>query len=720
MPGWQIATALSIILLLGLGTHIFYRRPPSVLWPSLPLAFGAALLFSVGDLIANQWPDHKAVREVGMFLAYTGLLCITPAWWVFSCRFSQISGYSSVCSRFDVRWLIGINAILWVALLTNPIHGAFFESHPESRSSYGPLWYLTAAVNYLALLGTVILHSRGAFLEKDPTIRSHCRFLVGAILIPLILNMTYVMSPFVLSYDPTALGFAISSAILLYAVRKRGLFTLEQVSLPSLLNTDLDAIVIISRYRRILYANPAAEAFFGSSFLQAGASVDPLFEASATTFRLPEPSRTLPITEPSDHLVTSPSGEEKWFVIETSGVIESSGRQVGVCLRLRDQTALRNAHREGARRLGLLEAIGQSSGNGLLVEDDSGQITYTNQALRTMWGLAEESIPTHTDQLAQVLSDQIGSLPAPHRLFDAETFGPRTGFATQSADCTLTDGRILEVQTFRVSTPHGLEGRTWRFIDVTKPRAETQLMIQNQKLEGLGILADGIAHEFNNLLATIVGNAELIRENLDDDADSSTSLEELEGAALQASERTRQLIAYAGKASFERETINLGELVREVGELSAVSFPGHVKLDFRLHPNLPLVRAGAPELRQVVMNFLMNSADALGEKPGTITVTSGIGQPDRMPHAEASVEYGDPADVGLYVQVSDDGCGINPLVINQVFDPFFTTKFAGRGLGLAASRGILESHSASFRVESILGIGSRFSFLLPLNSDSDQ
>ena len=337
-----------------------------------------------------------------------------------------------------------------------------------------------------------------------------------------------------------------------------------------------------------------------------------------------------------------------------------------------------------------------------------------------MWGLAEESIPTHTDQLAQVLSDQIGSLPAPHRLFDAETFGPRTGFATQSADCTLTDGRILEVQTFRVSTPHGLEGRTWRFIDVTKPRAETQLMIQNQKLEGLGILADGIAHEFNNLLATIVGNAELIRENLDDDADSSTSLEELEGAALQASERTRQLIAYAGKASFERETINLGELVREVGELSAVSFPGHVKLDFRLHPNLPLVRAGAPELRQVVMNFLMNSADALGEKPGTITVTSGIGQPDRMPHAEASVEYGDPADVGLYVQVSDDGCGINPLVINQVFDPFFTTKFAGRGLGLAASRGILESHSASFRVESILGIGSRFSFLLPLNSDSDQ
>ena len=114
------------------------------------------------------------------------------------------------------------------------------------------------------------------------------------------------------------------------------------------------------------------------------------------------------------------------------------------------------------------------------------------------------------------------------------------------------------------------------------------------------------------------------------------------------------------------------------------------------------------------------SADALGEKPGTITVTSGIGQPDRMPHAEASVEYGDPADVGLYVQVSDDGCGINPLVINQVFDPFFTTKFAGHGLGLAASRGILESHSASFRVESILGIGSRFSFLLPLSSDSDQ
>ncbi|MCH2186523.1 PAS domain-containing protein, partial [Myxococcota bacterium] len=538
MPDWQIATALSIVLLLGLGTHIFYRRPPSPLWPSLPLAFGAALLFSVGDLIANQWSEQESLREVGMFLAYTGLLCITPSWWVFSCRFSQISGYASICSRFDVRWLIGINAILWVGLLTNPVHGAFFESHPGSRSSYGPLWYFTAAVNYLALVGTVILHTRGAILEKDPTVRSHCRFLVGAILIPLILNMTYVMSPVVLSYDPTALGFAISSAILLYAVRKRGLFSLEQVSLPSLLNTDLDAIVIISRYRRILYANPAAKAFFGSDLLQVGASVDPLFEASATTFSLPEPSQALPITEPSDHFVTSPSGDQKWFVIETSGVIESTGRQVGVCLRLRDQTALRNAHREGARRLGLLEAIGQSSGNGLLVEDESGNITYTNQALRTMWGLSEESIPTHTVQLEQQLSSRIASLPAPHRLFDVETFGSETGSATLSADCTLTDGRILEVQTFRVSTAHGLEGRTWRFIDVTKTRAETQLMIQNQKLEGLGVLADGIAHEFNNLLATIVGNAELIRESLDDDVDSSTSLDELEEAALQASERT--------------------------------------------------------------------------------------------------------------------------------------------------------------------------------------
>ena len=134
MPGWQIATALSIILLLGLGTHIFYRRPPSVLWPSLPLAFGAALLFSVGDLIANQWPDHKAVREVGMFLAYTGLLCITPAWWVFSCRFSQISGYSSVCSRFDVRWLIGINAILCNCCHGRLLLDAQIYEHPGIRS----------------------------------------------------------------------------------------------------------------------------------------------------------------------------------------------------------------------------------------------------------------------------------------------------------------------------------------------------------------------------------------------------------------------------------------------------------------------------------------------------------------------------------------------------------------------------------------------------------
>ena len=723
MPDWQIATAFSIVLLLGLGTHISYRRPPSQLWPSLPIAFGAALIFSVGDLIANQWPKDLVLREAGMIVAYTGLLAFPPAWWVFSCRFSQMSGYASLCSRFDVRWLIGANAILWVGLVSNPLHGLFMESHPETRSTYGPLWYCTAAVNYAALIGTVILHSRGAFLDKDPAVRSHCRFLIGAILIPLTLNMTYVMSPVILSYDPTALGFAISSALLLYAVRKKNLFALEQVSLPSLLNTDGDAILILSKEARLLYANPAAEAFWGAEYLQPGSRMDALMAASAPTFQLPDPSQVLPSTEPTDHHLTAPSGQTKWFVIETSGVVESGWKQTGICLRLRDQTALRDATHEAARRLGLLEAIGESSGNALLVEDAEGRITYSNEAMRSMWKIPSARLPKKTRELQRLLQAQVASLPSPCRLFDATSFDEEASLIetkqaeTRAADILLIDGRILEVQTFPVATCHGFRGRTWRFTDVTQIRAETRSMIRNQKLEGLGVLADGVAHEFNNLLATILGNAELVRESLDPDVESAKSLEELEHAAVLASERTRQLIAYSGRAAFEREMVNLGPLLREVGELSAVSFPKHVQLDFNLHPALPLVRAGAPELRQVIMNLLMNAADALGDKPGKITIESGVGQPPTMRHAKATAQSGLTPDIGIYVRVSDEGVGIDPLAIERVLDPFFTTKFAGRGLGLAAARGILESHSASLTIESTLGVGSSFAFVLPLEKE---
>ena len=286
MPQWQIATALGISLLVALSTHVFYRRPPQALWPALPWVFFSALIFSVGDLLANLWADNPTIRWAGMLLVYTGLLTIAPGWWLFTRGFSQMTGYRRVAFRSGFPTLVAINTLLWVGLVTNPLHGQFLETRPFARSEYGPLWYVTALVNYLALSAAMYVHAREARFVSDPTIRSQCRVLVAAVAIPMAMNMAYVFSPIPLSYDPTALGFALSCVLFLFAVERRDLFVLERVSLPSVLDNDADPILIVSPRKQLLYANPNAEELFGEGALIPGSPIGDLLGRTVPSFSL--------------------------------------------------------------------------------------------------------------------------------------------------------------------------------------------------------------------------------------------------------------------------------------------------------------------------------------------------------------------------------------------------------------------------------------------------
>ena len=155
MLPWTFSTALAITLLVGLTTYINVRRPPTPLATGLALLFGSALVFSVGDLIANQWSEdeYALVRWIGMILVYTGLLAIAPAWWLFTRKFSEYVGEERAAPKFNLKYLVALNVLLWIGLVTNPWHGQFLtEIHPSSRSSYGPLWYATAIPNYTVIL----------------------------------------------------------------------------------------------------------------------------------------------------------------------------------------------------------------------------------------------------------------------------------------------------------------------------------------------------------------------------------------------------------------------------------------------------------------------------------------------------------------------------------------------------------------------------------------
>jgi PAS domain S-box-containing protein len=253
--------------------------------------------------------------------------------------------------------------------------------------------------------------------------------------------------------------------------------------------------------------------------------------------------------------------------------------------------------------------------------------------------------------------------------------------------------------------------------DVTDLRNLEQQMLHSQKLESLGVLAGGIAHDFNNLLTGILGNADLAKTEMSPLAPSRASLEGIEVAARRAADLCRQLLAYSGRGRFIIQPLNLQELVEEMGHLLAVSISKKVVLKYHFSPGVPAVEADATQLRQVIMNLIVNASEAIGERSGVISVTLGLSHcDDGYLKSCFGADNLKPGDY-VYVEVADTGRGMDKATMDRIFDPFFSTKFTGRGLGLAAVLGIVRGHRGAIKVYSEEGRGTTFKLLFPA-SDS--
>jgi PAS domain S-box-containing protein len=257
-------------------------------------------------------------------------------------------------------------------------------------------------------------------------------------------------------------------------------------------------------------------------------------------------------------------------------------------------------------------------------------------------------------------------------------------------------------------------------IDITQRKdAEAEKLIverrllEGQKLESIGVLAGGIAHDFNNLLTGIIGNANLTALELPLTSPLQQNLKQIENASQRAAELCQQMLAYAGKGRFLIQRVDLGALVETTVPLLRASISKRAMLRFQLQPGLPATMADPTQMRQIVMNLVINASEALGENDGAITLATALVRPGPG-HFEGAV-LAPPRPTGEFItlEVSDTGSGMTADTLAKIFDPFFTTKFAGRGLGLAAVQGIIRSHSGGLKVRSELGRGSIFTLYFP-------
>ena len=238
-----------------------------------------------------------------------------------------------------------------------------------------------------------------------------------------------------------------------------------------------------------------------------------------------------------------------------------------------------------------------------------------------------------------------------------------------------------------------------------------------KRLESLGVLGGGIAHDFNNLLVGIMSNAGLALQELPRESPVRSLIEDIEQSGQRAADLADQLLAYAGKGQFDLQVMELGAVIKETAKLVGASIASNAELFLDIQLGLPPVKGDSIQLRQVIMNLIVNASDALAGSPGKISVCLRRHGPRKSvpasPYIRETPEDGD----FLVLRVKDTGCGMDEETRLKIFDPFFTTKVMGRGLGMSAVLGIVKSHGGTLTLDSELGKGSELSIYLPVSRE---
>ena len=351
--------------------------------------------------------------------------------------------------------------------------------------------------------------------------------------------------------------------------------------------------------------------------------------------------------------------------------------------------------------------------------DQDGRVIWANSALYDVLGYTKEDLTDVETQFSNVHPDD---LEAARAAYDAIYPEVGTIIRYPITRCRHKDGswRWLDGIEMICENQKGERSMLSASRDVTKQiqaeedrRTLAERTHESQRLESLGVMAGGIAHDFNNLLTPIVGETSLALADLEPESALRQPLIKIQKAAHRAAALTKQMLAYSGQGALLIEPINLSLLVEEMGELLQTNISGGAVLSYSLATDLPAIEADASQLSQIVMNLISNARESVDDGNGHIAIRTGVMAPSEVQreHIVGRSEVG--SDPYVFLDVSDDGCGMAAETRLRIFDPFYSTKFTGRGLGLASVLGIVRGHRGLIVLESEVGRGTRFQVLLP-------
>jgi PAS domain S-box-containing protein len=343
--------------------------------------------------------------------------------------------------------------------------------------------------------------------------------------------------------------------------------------------------------------------------------------------------------------------------------------------------------------------LAESSPDLISLHEPSGRFLYASPASLQILGIRPERMSgspiegfLHPDDVEAVLSE--------NRRLASGGEGP----VIRMHRMRRADGTFVEVESSAIAIPGEAPGGLPRVLRVTRDvsarrRLEGRLQ-ENQALSAIGTLAGGVAHEFNNLMAGIQGAVEMLSLLAGENPQARTYLDVIQRMGSRAAELTHQLLAYSRQGKYTPSVLSLRPVVNETVSVLRASLPATVEVAVSVEEGLPPVYADAAQMRQVVTGLCLNAAEAM-PGGGRIVVRAGR----------------EPDGSRVILQVSDTGVGMGEETMSRIFEPFYSTKSAGRGMGLAAIRGIVENHGGEVGVVSRPGEGSTFSVLLPASPE---
>ena len=447
---------------------------------------------------------------------------------------------------------------------------------------------------------------------------------------------------------------------------------------------------------------PSSEAFYG---LVHPADRERVRAAALAAVRTREPYVI-------DHRILLPDGRER-VVNECAEVfVDAQGTPVRMVGTVQDITRLREMELALQRSERYFRSLIENAQDLITILDDQGMIRFQSPSVHRALGYTPaEFVNRRVIELVHPEDVPLVEAAIARALRSPEV-ASTTEFRLRHADGSW---RIVESigSRLRGEEPPAVVVNSR---DITDRRRLEEQFRQSQKMEAIGQLAGGVAHDFNNILTVIQGSGSLLLETPNRSKEDAELVRQILDAAERAARLTRQLLLFSRKQVWQPVNLDLNEVVGNMTKMLQRILGEDISLRADYGPNLPLVRADAGMLEQLLLNLAVNSRDAMPDG-GRLVITTAketLSEDVLKQHPDA------PAGPCVCVSVSDTGCGITSENLPHIFEPFFTTKDVGKGtgLGLATTYGIVKQHGGCIEVVSEIGKGTTFRFCLPVAEGS--